>query len=247
MCIYTGFIYMTEQSTQQKQNSKRCELISSVFPDVPQLSRLFRNRMVWLDDENNWICDASILLSSFLSPFPLSFFLFYVGSVSSSSVSSKSEIKSLCSYTSIKYINNIHWGGRRRKRLTVGTYEETELHMGNTGMLASREKHLQQTKEAFLHESPGDFFFSELSRLLLICFNCLEKRFSIWIFGELSLGVHPRKSKDISFKSLIDIPLDSLGKRNGEAIPSAARSLPLCTLAELLQTAELLLDPCRFS
>ena len=46
MCIYTGFIYMTEQSTQQKQSSKLCELISSVFPDVPQLSTLCRNRTV---------------------------------------------------------------------------------------------------------------------------------------------------------------------------------------------------------
>lgn len=246
MCIYTGFIYMTEQSTQQKQNSKRCELISSVFPDVPQLSRLFRNRMVWLDDENNWICDALILfLSSFLPPFLLPSFLFYVGSVSSS-LSSKSEIKSLCSYTSIKYINNIHWGGRSRKSLTAGTSEETELHVGNTGMLGSRQKHLQQTR-SIPPWTPWRLFFSELSHLLLICYNCLEKRLSIWIFEELSSGVYPWNSKDISFKSLIDIPLDSLGKRTGEAIPSAARSLPLCTLAELLQTTELLLDPCPFS
>ena len=65
-------------------------------------------------------------------------------------------------------------------------------------------------------------FFSELSHLSLTCFNCLEKGFSIWILEELFLAVHPWKSREISSKSLIEIPLDSSAKKIGETIPAAA-------------------------
>lgn len=97
-------------------------------------------------------------------------------------------------------------------------YMETKLWMGNAGMSGSREKHPQQTKEVLVYESPGDFYFSELSCLFIDTLNYLVKEFSIWIFEEHFLDVHPRKSKFFS-KSLINIPLDSFGKRISPVVP----------------------------
>lgn len=97
-------------------------------------------------------------------------------------------------------------------------YMETKLWMGNAGMSGSREKHPQQTKEALVYESPGDFYFSELSCLFIDTLNYLVKEFSIWIFEEHFLDVHPWKSKFFS-KSLINIPLDSFGKRISPVVP----------------------------
>ena len=150
--MYTGLIYMTEKSTQQKQSSKLCELISSVFPDVPQLRRLFRNRMVWLDDENNWICYALILflpslppsLPPFLPSFLPSFLPFLPPSLLYFLCRDSVIIFSLFKewnqepvFTHINKLcqeNSLRW---KKEEKTVGKYEETKLRMGNTGTLGS--------------------------------------------------------------------------------------------------------------